>query len=81
MIVFIKPGHSQIKVFLSHCGANGVWEAISHGVPMVALPLYRDQHDNAQKIVSRGIGLKLDISTFTSDELAEALREVISDTR
>ena len=60
---------------------NGVWEAIYHGVPMVALPLYRDQHNNAQRVVSRGMGLKLDITTFTSDDLVEALRNVNDDPR
>ncbi|XP_072036741.1 UDP-glucuronosyltransferase 2A2-like [Amphiura filiformis] len=72
-------GHPQIKAFVYHCGLNGVWEAVYHGVPMVAVPLFADQYDNAQRLVSRGMAVKVDISTLTSDELAQAIRTVISD--
>ena len=73
--------HPQIKAFVYHCGMNGVWEAVYHGVPMVAVPLMWDQPDNAQRIVTRGIGVKVDIATLTSDKLAEAIRTVINDPR
>ncbi|XP_072034359.1 UDP-glucuronosyltransferase 2B31-like isoform X1 [Amphiura filiformis] len=72
-------GHPQIKAFVYHCGMNGVWEAVYHGVPMVAVPLFGDQYDNAQRLVSRGMAVKVDISTLTSDELAQAIRTIISD--
>ena len=74
-------GHPQIKVFVYHCGMNGVWEAVYHGVPIVAVPLFADQFDNAQRIVSRGIGVKLDITTLTSKKLADAILEVANNPR
>ena len=33
-------GHPQTKVFLSHCGANSLYEAAYHGVPIVGLPFF-----------------------------------------
>ncbi|XP_072050023.1 UDP-glucuronosyltransferase 2A1-like [Amphiura filiformis] len=72
-------GHPQIKAFVYHCGLNGVWEAVYHGAPVVAVPLFGDQYDNAQRLVSRGMALKVDITTLTSDELAQAIRTVIRD--
>ena len=60
---------------------NGVWEAVYHGVPVVAIPLFADQHDNAQRIQARGMGVKLDIATLTSDELAGAISTVINNPR
>ena len=60
---------------------NGVWEAVYHGVPMVAVPLFGDQYDNAQRLVSRGMAVKVDIATLTSDELAQAIRTVLTDSR
>ena len=73
--------HPQIKVFVYHCGVNGMWEAVYHGVPMVTIPLVFDNFDNAQRIVSRGMGVKVDITTLTSNDLAEAIRTVINDHR
>ncbi len=70
-----------MKVFVYHCGLNGVWEAVYHGVPIVALPLFGDQFDNAQRIVSRGMGVKLDITTLTSKMLADAILEVANNPR
>ncbi len=60
---------------------NGVWEAVYHGVPMVAVPLFGDQPDNAQRIVTRGIGVQVDITSLTSDQLAHAIRTVIKEPR
>ena len=78
---FNSTAHPQIKAFVYHSGLNGLWEAVYHGVPMVAVPLCCDEYDNAQRMVSRGIGVTLDILQLTSDELAEAIRTVITDPR
>ena len=48
---------------------------------MVAVPLFGDQSDNAQRLVSRGMGVQVDITTLTSDKLAQAIRTVIDDKR
>ena len=36
-------GHPNVKVFISHGGNNGQYEAVYHGVPMIAIPLFGDQ--------------------------------------
>ena len=42
-------GHAQTRAFLSHCGANSLYEAAYHGVPIIALPFFADQPGNALK--------------------------------
>lgn len=81
MLTASLTGHPQIKAFVYHCGMNGVWEAVYHGVPVVAVPLFGDQYDNAERIVSRGMGVKVDIATLTSDQLADAIKTVVSNPR
>lgn len=47
--------HKCIKVFLSHCGWNSILESISQGVPMIAWPLFAEQHLNASILLKAGI--------------------------
>ncbi|KAM7259087.1 hypothetical protein ACFE04_014828 [Oxalis oulophora] len=40
--------HESIGCFVTHCGFNSVVEAISFGVPIVAMPQWTDQNTNAK---------------------------------
>ncbi|KAJ8951903.1 hypothetical protein NQ318_019882 [Aromia moschata] len=42
-------GHRNTKLFISHCGALGTYEAVYHGVPMVGMPFFADQKNNRQQ--------------------------------
>ncbi|XP_077998682.1 UDP-glucuronosyltransferase 2C1-like [Glandiceps talaboti] len=74
-------GHPKTKALVYHGGMNGVYEAINHGVPVVGIPLFYDQHDNIKAITKKGMGLALDARTVTSDDLYEAVTMVINDPR
>ncbi|KAJ7957113.1 Glycosyltransferase [Quillaja saponaria] len=43
--------HKSVGGFVTHCGWNSVLEAVSYGVPMVAWPLYAEQHMNSVVLV------------------------------
>ncbi|XP_013913257.1 PREDICTED: UDP-glucuronosyltransferase 1-1-like [Thamnophis sirtalis] len=73
--------HPKTRAFITHAGSHGIYEGICHGVPMVLIPLFGDQADNAVRIVSRGAGIKLDAVKMTSKDLSNALRTVIYDKR
>lgn len=70
--------HPGARAFITHAGSHGLFEGLCHAVPMLMLPLSGDQPDNAQKLVSRGAGVVLDILTVTTEDLVEGLREVIN---
>jgi len=71
--------HPLTKVFISHCGISSLYEAAYNSVPVVAVPLFFDQHYHAGKIVHRlGMALQLDYHTFTEEEFEWTLREVIN---
>eukprot|EP00058_Branchiostoma_floridae_P018053 XP_002603542.1 hypothetical protein BRAFLDRAFT_220053 [Branchiostoma floridae] len=72
--------HPKTRAFITHAGSNGMYEALHHGVPMVCLPLFSDQPANAARVVARGLGVKLDFSTVTSDQLYQAILHVVTNT-
>ena len=67
----------QVDAVITHGGNNTVTEALHFGKPMVLLPLFWDQHDNAQRMHERGFGVRLPAYDFTDAQLHEALATVL----
>ena len=42
--------HPSTKTFVTHGGANSIYEAAYHGTPVVALPIFAEQPQNAAKV-------------------------------
>ncbi|XP_047577377.1 UDP-glucuronosyltransferase 1A10-like isoform X3 [Lutra lutra] len=72
-------GDPKTRAFITHSGSHGIYEGICNGVPMVMLPLFGDQMDNAKRMETRGAGVTLNVLEMTSEDLANALKTVISD--
>ncbi|BFZ00661.1 hypothetical protein BsWGS_03700 [Bradybaena similaris] len=70
-------GHEKTKLFISHCGKNGQYEALYHGVPILCLPIYGDQSYNAERIKMKQFGLRADMREASADELAAMMKEII----
>jgi UDP:flavonoid glycosyltransferase YjiC (YdhE family) len=49
------------------------------GKPMIVLPIFWDQHDNAQRVGETGYGLRLATYSHDPEQLASALDEVLGD--
>ncbi|XP_061001229.1 UDP-glucuronosyltransferase 2B4-like isoform X3 [Dama dama] len=71
-------GHPKTKAFITHGGNNGVYEAIYHGIPMVGTPLFADQDDNIARMKAKGTAVRLDFETMSTNDLLNALKEVIN---
>ncbi|NXA93716.1 UD11 glucuronosyltransferase, partial [Melanocharis versteri] len=71
--------HPKTRAFITHGGSHGIYEGICNAVPMVLMPLFGDQMDNAKRVESRGAGLTLNILEMTSDDISTALKAVIED--
>ena len=62
---------------VTHAGHSTIMAALAEGVPLVCMPMGRDQHANAERVATLGLGR--DISKdATSAEIREALHEVLS---
>nr|KAG5686782.1 hypothetical protein BaRGS_010002 [Batillaria attramentaria]KAG5698221.1 hypothetical protein BaRGS_024028 [Batillaria attramentaria] len=73
--------HPNTKVFLTHCGISGQYQALYHAVPMVGLPLFYDQFYNAQRMKVKGFGKVVNFQGLTVSQLADVIDEVASDPR
>lgn len=71
--------HPRTKLFITHCGNNGQYESLYHGVPMIGFPTNGDQPYNAKRIVHKGFGLTMDIHDFTAEELLSNINRILSD--
>ncbi|CAL5223535.1 g6067 [Coccomyxa viridis] len=74
-------GHESTKAFLSHMGANGLYEAAYHGVPVVAVPFFADQHVNSLKAVIKGFGVILERMTMSEEAALTAFDKVLKESQ
>jgi len=71
--------HPSLKLFVTHCGANGQYEAVYHGVPMIGFPVFGDQFHNAKRLDHKGFGLSMNIHDFTADQLLDNIHKILQD--
>lgn len=68
--------HKKMKLFISHGGISGIYEAIDSGVPILGIPLFFDQPHNIANVVHWGADMMLDHKTLTKDVLVNAIKEM-----
>ena len=69
---------AKARAVVTHGGHDTIMRSLSHGVPLVVLPMGRDQNDNAARLDYHGAGLRLDPSA-PSQMIGEAVRRVLSE--
>ncbi|TRZ55065.1 MAG: glycosyl transferase [Streptomycetaceae bacterium] len=69
----------QVDLVITHGGNNTVIEALHYGKPMILLPLFWDQYDNAQRMHELGFGIRLATYEFTEEEMGQALDKLLND--
>jgi MGT family glycosyltransferase len=65
-------------VVITHGGNNTVAECVHFGKPMIVLPLFWDQYDNAQRVAECGFGVRLPTYEFEDEQLHEAIDRLLS---
>ena len=64
----------QTAIFVTHAGHGSTLRPLMAGVPLLCLPMGRDQNDNAARVVARDAGLRL-----APDASIEAITAAITD--
>jgi MGT family glycosyltransferase len=84
VVVVASAPHGRIiphsRVVVTHCGHGTTLKALSLGVPLLCMPMGRDQVDNAARTVWHGAGIRIKPSA-PAETIAAALRKLLADDR
>jgi MGT family glycosyltransferase len=69
----------MVDAVITHGGNNTVTECLHFGKPMVLLPLFWDQYDNAQRMDELGLGVRLPTFEFDDAQLGESIERLVAD--
>ncbi|MFL6351465.1 MAG: nucleotide disphospho-sugar-binding domain-containing protein [Bryobacteraceae bacterium] len=82
VIVCPSAPHSQLlpfaAVMVTHAGHGSVVRALSHGIPLVCVPMGRDQNDIAARVVYHGAGLRVS-QAASVNQLTDAVKRALSE--
>jgi UDP:flavonoid glycosyltransferase YjiC (YdhE family) len=68
-----------VDLVITHGGNNTVTESFYFGKPMMVMPLFWDQHDNAQRVQETGFGVRMGTYTGSPLEFFTAIDRLTSD--
>ncbi len=68
------------SLVISHCGHGTTIKALAAGVPLVCIPMGRDQNDTAARVVEAGAGIRLRTNASAA-RIGTAVSQVLGDDR
>jgi MGT family glycosyltransferase len=69
----------HVDLVITHGGNNTVTECMHFGAPMIVLPQFWDQYDNAQRVHETGYGVRLPTYAFAEEELRPAIERLLAE--
>ncbi|CAH1709686.1 unnamed protein product [Aphis gossypii] len=70
--------HPKVKLFISHGGISGLYEAIDGGVPVLGFGLFGDQPKNIDNLVNAGMAISMDIWSVTKENFLKNVLELLN---
>jgi MGT family glycosyltransferase len=68
----------EVSLVVTHGGHGTVTRSLVNGVPLLVMPMGRDQADNAARVVARGAGLSL-ADSATEQEIESAVGRLVKE--
>ena len=68
-----------VDLAIIHGGNNSLTESLYFGKPMIVMPVFADQNDNAQRVHEKGFGIRLDPFTLNKEQLEKAIDKLVND--
>jgi len=73
--------HPDVKLFISHGGISGVYEAVDAGVPVIGFPVFFDQPRNIDNFADAGMAICMDLLSVTKETFLNAVLEIFNNDR
>ena len=70
----------NVDLVITHGGNNTTTECMYFGKPMIVLPIFWDQHDNAQRAHEKSFGIRLPTYSFDDEDMTGAIDRLLADT-
>ncbi|XP_059613453.1 UDP-glucosyltransferase 2-like [Phlebotomus argentipes] len=70
--------HPNVRLFITHGGLLSTMESIYHGVPILGIPIFADQHRNSGTAQAAGYGLTVTYTNLTEESISWAINELLS---
>jgi len=70
--------HPNVKLFISHGGISGVYEAVDAGVPVLGFPVFFDQPRNLENLIDAGMAISMNLDSVTEDIFMKAILELVN---
>ena len=80
-VVQAAPHHDVLReasLVVTHAGHGTVLKSLSAGVPLVCLPMGRDQHANTTRVLRLGAGVRVN-KHASAHQVAAAVRDVLNE--
>src|SRR5262249_28273851 len=68
----------EVSLVITHGGHGTTTRALVHGVPLLVIPMGRDQNDQAARVVARNAGLSL-TDGASEQEIASAVARLVAE--
>ena len=69
----------HVDLVITHGGNNTTTESMYFGKPMIVLPIFWDQHDNAQRVHEASYGVHVPTYAFEEQDLTSAIDGLLND--
>ncbi|XP_053213424.1 NDP-glycosyltransferase YjiC-like [Panonychus citri] len=69
----------SVDLVITHGGNNTFLETLYYGKPMIVIPYFYDQLDNAQRVVDKNIGFRVNTYDLDEDYFLDCIEKALTD--